>query len=135
MELKIERPEQIVFEKLKFGLTSRIPGRDFKIHTDIDMAVMDIIVRVEYYVLGKVAENEKVTVSVHKDWWEGFKDAWMPQWFKRQYPVKLREIVTMTVYRICPHVNASRDADHYFFLASGYRLPAPTDPTSEATIR
>ena len=56
--------------------------------------------------------------SYPENWWEAFKDRWFPEWLKRRYPVRFREIhIDRPVYKaVCPHLEIPRQGSHIEFL-------------------
>ena len=62
---------------------------------------------------------EQVTIKMEPiNWWQMMKEGF-PEWFKRRWPVKLRERVYLveTQIRVCPHADiAWDDSKHINFL-------------------
>lgn len=42
------------------------------------------------YVLGEKIKSYNKRIDYPADWWEAFKERWMPRWFKRKYPVQYK---------------------------------------------
>ena len=49
-----------------------------------------LVVRVKQDILGR--ELERIDARYPANWWEAFKDRWMPEWLCRRYPVRWTEV-------------------------------------------
>jgi hypothetical protein len=57
--------------------------------------------------------------------WQMFKENHTPYWFKRRFPVRMKEVnITKTVnhYFVCPHLSVPEHGEHIRFMATGTPL-------------
>lgn len=79
----------------------------------------ELVVRFTQWLYG----THPTTISIHekypKDWWEAFKERWLPQWFLKRVPVQYKHIdVERTIYtKVCPHIENER-ATHLEWLVA-----------------
>lgn len=83
-----------------------------------DAEMMEVSMTVDYDIMsrqhmilatGIIAGIPKSRVTIHErwpvDWWQAFRERWLPAWWLRRHPVKYREInVDQAIYGpVCPH--------------------------------
>ena len=74
-------------------------------------------------------KKEQRTFAWPRDWWQAFRQRWLPAWWLRRWPVQMhveitvREDVTeIHETRVCPHVHVPEQRSHLYFVAG---LPEP----------
>ena len=64
--------------------------------------------------------EERGEVETLADWWQAFRQRWLPRWWLRRWPVKVSRVALETVhYRVCPHVRREPYQSHLHWLAVG----------------
>ena len=101
-------------------------GRDMLlegIHTDalltyrVDINTQRLVGQLVSYVLG-VKKHESQFEQVPRDWWQHFRQRWMPEFWLRRHPVRMRLIEKTVIWeRICPHTRVPQESTHLRWLA------------------
>ena len=71
-----------------------------------------------------LAAMPKERIEVHKrwpkDWWQAFRERWLPQWWLRRWPVEYEQVdIDQQIYlAVCPHVDADPQRQHLEWLAA-----------------
>jgi len=126
MEMKIEdlnlkdAPifKEIVLKKFRWDI-HRYVGSYMLATMDFDKVMElhldEMLLQLRAIVLGKENLNTtQVQIEIEYvplTWWDHFKEDHFPEWMKKLYPVKTREIIIETrnnhiENRICPHIDA-----------------------------
>ena len=69
--------------------------------------------------------TESVTVEWPDGVWQTFKNQYMPYWFNRKFPVRMKRQVFDTAqhhYFVCPHLVTDKRESHVRFMATGTRF-------------
>lgn len=107
-------PEQIVLDKLRIAVEEvmNLEGLYFvrnhaELEARLDHLSRHLVMRLTSFLLaGKEYRSVGQTVGVPADWWQAFRERWLPGWWLRRYPVKMCWVTeTVVVRRVCPHVN------------------------------
>lgn len=117
-----------VFDILHVAVSQNVALRDLAFlrnHAEVSTFVDDVsrrlVMRLASKVLAKEVKQEEGSTTVPADWWSHFKQRWFPKWALRRWPSKTVKIVTMRVYRCCPHddVMAMSNQSHFEWLEYG----------------
>lgn len=107
-----------------------------KVSTRIDEDAQELVCLLTSIVLGKHegridydAPAVDVEEKYPEDWWQAFRERWLPRWWLKRYPVVYQTIsvhrpkvsIHEQKIRVCPHLDIMvRDnQSHYQFLAQG----------------
>jgi len=74
-----------------------------EIHTATDWMGQEIVLRVVQEVYGN--ELERIEAVYPADWWEAFKERWLPAWAKKRWPVKHKK-VQLVAQELYPKLSA-----------------------------
>lgn len=73
-----------------------------------DDIARDLVASLDTYMMAMLDE----TIEIHRqwpaDWWQAFKERWLPAWAKRRWPVQYEQIdISERRYKaVCPHIEA-----------------------------
>jgi hypothetical protein len=75
-------------------------------------------------------EKERRTFAWPRDWWQAFRQRWMPAWWLKRWPVQMHveevvvseNVTEIHETRVCPHVRVPEDRRHLCFVAG---IPEP----------
>jgi hypothetical protein len=114
----VDQFAQVVLEKTKFCVLKRL-SLDFAIaaRMDVDEQAQfhcdDICIRVTQGIMGE--KLQVVEASAPADWWQAFRERWMPKWWLDRWPVK-RNWWRLSARALYPRISLP-DAQHYVHLA------------------
>lgn len=86
-------------------------------HAELEATILTVY----YSLLGREVESQVVaTTNYPADWWEAFKEHWLPSWWLLKHPIR-RTTVSTTVRKMamCPHLFDGRREEHVRFLQVG----------------
>ncbi len=109
--------DKVVLNKSKLSLQNIATKRqlnNFGIEL-IEIAGGDVIVRMEKICL---SGKEKIIKEMQypRDWWQAFRERWLPKWWLRLYPVQYKKVVTREIIKMCPHLAVPDGKPHVMFL-------------------
>jgi hypothetical protein len=79
-------------------------------------------------------EITRIIATVPADWWQAFRERWLPKSWLKRHPVQYREIkattisnttVHITVTNVCPHLPTGDSGPHVHFFQTADDKPSP----------
>lgn len=113
--------EHIMLERLRFGIAMRMPTITLlDPHVEATESADQVCYHLEYQLLGNrmPARTETTKIYYPDGPWEMWKWKYAPKWLINRWPVRNKEVVTVTNvyhYNVCPHINTlfSDDRDRH----------------------
>ncbi len=109
--LEDDQFKRIVLERLQFHLHRKFL---FNVLDRIDIRLVpDSIAKVlaadiEFYFVGEKVDERQKIIRYPLDWWQSFKERFLPDWLKKKFPILYREIIVKierkAVYPQLPHM-------------------------------
>jgi hypothetical protein len=112
---------QLIVEKVRIGVANKIKnlgtlfGTSLKVDSDLDFMTDNVI----YAFTALLGGTKKETYRHPDGWWQYLKEAYLPMFLKRRFPVKYRSV---QVWHMCPHIDlpwTPGNKIHIQFLAGG----------------
>lgn len=101
-------------------MVSREAIRDMNVmyNTSVEkLTARELVLKLDAYITGRVADRICIDVEYPADWWEAFKDRWFPNFMLKRWPVKMTTIkVDETRFVMCPHLPSEPKINHYRWL-------------------
>ena len=112
--------DEIILDKIQVGARAAFSDRfirDVVMHRERDESLRVMEYVFSNYVVGNTISKKETFERRSLTWWDAFKQAYFPRWFRRRFPVREETIVvSCTWIHVCPHINASDDRSHVEFL-------------------
>lgn len=128
---KTQQFQQIVLDRIRFHLQQMVSDcqlnslRDAEVYARVDQWAKALVFGLEVAVPGRIVSQEEAVDHFQSkapaDWWQSFRERWLPRWWLKRWPVKYRveekSVVTKTVvYNVCPHLHVQGNERHLQFL-------------------
>lgn len=81
-----------------------------------------LVLQMRSHVHGMTRERITVNERWPTDWWQAFKERWLPKWALDRWPVQYREIhIDQPIYlAVCPHIQDQPQGTHLQWMAAEY---------------
>lgn len=103
------------FKRIAYTAISSELAKYFSEPCMVDIAehwLDDIMLRVVQPMWGETLD--KIEVRYPADWWEAFKERWLPRWAKKRWPIRYT-VKTMTARGVYPKLSMP-DEEHRVYL-------------------
>ena len=114
MDAKLLR---VMLDKAHMAVSRSISDRErlinstnLELHQYYDMCLRQMILTIEgTFAASEIKHRVDVAKRWPKDWWQAFRERWMPAWWLAKYPVQYEvfELHKTFETKICPHLDAS----------------------------
>lgn len=120
--------EKLLLKKIGFYIEEVMPKhffQDVDVESYMDHVSQKMVYRLKAYLYGKedVVTSNGVDryVSIPTSWWQMLKKEHFPEWLLKICPVNeislaVSRKVTMSITKVCPHINATTDRQHIEFF-------------------
>lgn len=102
---------EVVFEKVRLAAQMHLEPEAFlrnhlTVGVLLDQVSQRLVLDMRSFVLGNKAERVDVEEKWPADWWQAFRERWLPAWWLKRHPVKYRMVsIHKDIWRVCPHVD------------------------------
>lgn len=109
---------RVVTDMVRLSISQKLKDHvflDFKcIERLAEPLAYEFVYQLDAYLNGKQQEVEHTEITYPIDWFEAFKERWLPVWLLKKYPVKYQthKIVTK-ITKICPHLDVPNDVQSH----------------------
>ena len=126
MDAFMPNVDQVEVEKIRLTV-QRVIDRELlnagyiPVHVLVEQDAHRLAVELRKFIGAVGAEHIDIEESWPEDWWQAVRARWLPAWWLRRRPVRMRSVsVHRKVYAaVCPHIDLpARDngSDHFRFL-------------------
>jgi len=99
--------------KIKFGTMQRLSREFIDAQVDVEIHPDYFTIIGKGYLWGEEVAHEEV--SYPKDWWQAFRERWIPKWILGRFPVEYRTVV-MDAKLIYPKLRPSLPKEPHFLI-------------------
>ena len=108
----------LVLEKIRVALAMHVSPEVLEaadISLRADSIAGHVLANFEMWLWSNTIHKETQVTYVPETWWDGFKQAYFPEFLKRRFRVRQRQIFTETKFiHVCPHLRIqSREDEKY----------------------
>ena len=105
--LKDEVPvHRLVLEKVRLSVGQILPNEvDAKFYRDPTQLADNVRAHFQTYIAGMGGETVRIEKQWPRDWWQAFRERWLPKWWLAKHPVQYERIDFQRRFfeKVCPH--------------------------------
>lgn len=115
--------EKILIPKIRVAVDARLSTEALRRAEPtivVDEVARTMVVRLETYLHVMGEDQIRIFEKHPSNWWEHFKERWLPKWALLRWPVdyKVIDIIEQRYERVCPHIQDKGQDSHLRWLCA-----------------